>query len=72
MPVPPAILEDDKFRNDPAWYMSAEIMPEPVGGMESIQRRVFYPSEAKKRKIEGVVQVLTYIDEYGVVEKLKY
>jgi TonB family protein len=69
MPVPPAILEDDKFRNDPAWYMSAEIMPEPVGGMESIQRRVYYPSEAKKRKIEGVVQVLTYIDEYGVVEK---
>jgi TonB family protein len=67
--LPPSILEDDKFRNDPAWYMSAEIMPEPVGGMESLQKRVFYPSEAKKRKVEGIVKILAYIDEYGVVEK---
>jgi TonB family protein len=67
--LPPAILDDDKFRNDPAWYMSAEIMPEPVGGMESIQKRVNYPSDARKRKVEGVVKVLAYIDEYGVVEK---
>jgi TonB family protein len=67
--LPPAILDDERFRNDPAWYMSAEIMPEPVGGMESMQRRVYYPSEAKKRKVEGVVKILAYIDEYGVVEK---
>jgi TonB family protein len=69
MQLPPAILDSDKFINDPAWYMSAEIMPEPVGGMESLQKRVYYPSEAKKRKLEGVVKVLAYIDEYGVVEK---
>jgi len=68
MPVPPA-LDESLFTEDPAYYMSVEVMPEPFGGMESIQRRVYYPADAKRRKVEGVVKILTYIDEYGVVEK---
>jgi len=68
MPVPPA-QEEELFEDDPAYYLSVEVMPEPVGGMETINRRVHYPSMAKERKVEGVVKVLAFIDEYGVVEK---
>jgi TonB family protein len=69
MPVPPSIMDEDKFKDDPAYYLSVEVMPEPYAGPESIQRRLRYPSEAIKRKIEGTVKVLTFIDQYGVVEK---
>jgi TonB family protein len=67
--LPPSIDEETIYNDDPAYYLSVEVMPEPFGGIESIQRRVYYPAEAKRRKIEGVVKVLTFIDEYGVVEK---
>lgn len=61
--------EDDKTNDDPAYYLTAEVMPEPIGGFEALQKRLFYPSLAKQKKIEGVVKVQAFIDKYGDVTK---
>lgn len=68
--LPPAeAKEDDKTNDDPAYYLTAEIMPEPIGGFEALQKRLFYPSLAKQKKIEGTVKILTFINKYGNVTK---
>ena len=43
--------------------------PEPVGGMEAIQKNVVYPNDAKEKGIEGTVFVKAFIDENGKVVK---
>ena len=65
--LPPT--EEEKLRDDPAYYLSAEVMPEPIGGYDALQKRLFYPATAKQNKIEGIVKVLTFIDKYGDVTK---
>ena len=42
-------------------------MPEPIGGMNAIYKKIGYPEEAKDNKIEGVVKILTSIDRDGEV-----
>ncbi|MHB8578356.1 MAG: TonB family protein [Ignavibacteriaceae bacterium] len=57
---------------DTSGYLtSAEIMPEPVGGIKSILNNLVYPQEARKMKIEGTVIILADIDEYGEVNYAK-
>jgi TonB family protein len=68
--LPPAEAEvDEKTNDDPAYYLTAEVMPEPIGGFEALQKRLFYPSLARQKKIEGVVKVQAFIDKYGDVTK---
>lgn len=64
--LPPEI-EEEKFENDPAFFSTAEVMPEPVGGNEAIYKKLIYPSEAKNNEVEGTVKVKAFIDEYGEV-----
>jgi len=54
-----------------AYLTSAEIMPEPVGGMDAIENKLVYPHDAVKNKIEGAVLILADIDEYGEVNYVK-
>jgi TonB family protein len=65
--LPPIIEEEKKYEDDPAFYKTVEVMPEPYGGMEAIYKKIGYPEEAKENKIEGVVKVLTFIDRDGEV-----
>ncbi len=51
------------------YQISAEQMPEPVGGLKAIQEKVVYPELARKAGIEGRVFVKAYINEKGIVEK---
>ena len=44
-------------------------MPEPIGGLKSIQNKITYPDLAKKAGIEGKVFILAYVDENGNVTK---
>ncbi len=68
MELPPAV--DDKImEDDPAYYLSVEIMPEPVGGTNAIQRKVRYPEQAREDGIEGTVKVKAFIDKFGEVTK---
>lgn len=66
--VPPAVKEDS-FDDDPAYYLSAEVMPEPKYGMDSLQKRLIYPSYAKENEIEGTVKIRAFIDQNGDVTK---
>ncbi len=66
---PPPVLVEKNYSDDPAYYMSAEIMPEPAGGMKALLSKVYYPAEAKKDNIKGVVKIKTYIDQYGNVTR---
>jgi protein TonB len=66
MSSPPS-NEEEKMNDDPAYYLTAEVMPEPVGGLKAIMDKIIYPYQAKKDKIQGVVKIKTFIDEYGDV-----
>jgi TonB family C-terminal domain len=49
----------------------AEVMPEPVGGMAAIVKKVTYPEMARKNGIEGKVYVLVMVNEKGGVDDVK-
>ncbi|HEX2869581.1 MAG TPA: energy transducer TonB [Ignavibacteriales bacterium] len=49
----------------------AEVMPEPVGGLATIYKKIVYPSIAKSAGLEGKVYVLILIDEKGNVDDVK-
>ncbi|MCU7491427.1 MAG: energy transducer TonB [Ignavibacteria bacterium] len=49
----------------------AEVMPEPVGGLQSIYKKIVYPSIAKSAGLEGKVYVLIFINERGGVDDVK-
>ncbi len=46
----------------------ADVMPQLIGGLESIKKNVRYPEEALKNKIEGTVYVMAYVNENGVID----
>ncbi len=50
------------------YSMMAEKMPEIIGGLQSIQKKIIYPEDAIKNKIEGTVYVLAYVNENGDVD----
>lgn len=49
----------------------AQVMPQPVGGLEAIYKKIDYPEIARKAGIEGKVYVLVYINEKGGVDDVK-
>jgi len=51
------------------YHVAVDQMPVPIGGIEEIDAKAFYPPQAKANKIEGTVYVLAYIDENGFVRK---
>ena len=65
--VPPTIEDEKNYEDDPAFYKTVEVLPEPYGGMAAIYKKIGYPKEAKEEKIEGVVKILTFVDRDGEV-----
>lgn len=57
--------------NDKDYFRSADEMPEPIGGMKSIQEKIMYPDSAKKNGIEGKVFLTAFINEVGNVVSVK-
>ena len=58
------------FQEDP-YLPFAQVMPAPVGGMESIYKHISYPDVAKKAGVTGKVYVLVYVNEKGSVDQVK-
>lgn len=53
------------------YFVKVEEMPEPIGGMYSIQSKIKYPEEAKRNGVEGKVFIQAFIDEAGNVVEAK-
>jgi TonB family protein len=66
--LPPTVQEEN-FDDDPAYYLSAEVMPEPKGGIAELQKKLIYPSYAKENEIEGTVKIKAFIDQNGDVTR---
>lgn len=57
--------------NEKDYFVAAEQMPEPIGGIQAIQSKIHYPEIAKRAGIEGRVFVQAFIDEAGNVADAK-
>lgn len=66
-PLPPTIEEEKNYEDDPAFYKTVEVMPEPFGRMEAIYKKIGYPEEARKKNVQGTVRILAFIDRDGEV-----
>jgi len=49
----------------------AEQMPQPVGGLAAIYKKISYPEMARQAGVEGKVYVVAFIDENGTVNDVK-
>jgi len=65
--LPPVVEEERSYEEDPAFYLSVEVMPEPIGGMKAIYKKIYYPENARKNNIEGTVTIRVFIDRDGEV-----
>lgn len=64
----PDFLDNTSLFNPHDNYLvSAEQMPQLVGGIMSLQEKIRYPEIAKRAGIQGKVYILAYIDEKGNV-----
>jgi protein TonB len=61
--------EEKKIEEEPIYFVVVEDMPEPIGGIQSIQNKIVYPDIAKRAGVKGKVFVLAFVDEKGNVTK---
>lgn len=67
--IQPAREEIVKEEEEPSYFVAVEEMPEPLGGLKTIQDKIVYPEIAKRVGIEGKVYVRAFVDESGKVTK---
>jgi protein TonB len=67
--VEPPAAEIKKEVVDETFYVAVDMMPEPSGGIEAIQKKVIYPPIARRNKVEGKVIIKAFIDESGSVRR---
>ena len=60
-----AVIDDEGI------YLMCEKMPELIGGMDGLQKKIRYPLQAKTLGVQGVVYVQAIINEEGKVETQK-
>ena len=56
---------------DDAYAAVAESMPEPVGGLPQIYKKISYPVMAVKAGVQGKVYIMAFINENGDVDEAK-
>lgn len=66
---PPQV--EDTLQVDPktGYYTMAQQMPTPAIGLDSLQKKLVYPEEAKLKGIKGTVVLYAYVNENGDVTK---
>jgi len=64
LPPPPPPADEEP---EPEIFVVVENMPELIGGIEGLQKRVTYPEIAKKAGVEGTVFLQFIVDENGNV-----
>ena len=69
--IPSLFAQSDTNCVEPFGCMWVSKMVEIVGGLDSLNQKVIYPSEALKHKIEGKVYVEVFIDTLGHPDCIK-
>ncbi len=69
--VQSVVEKKEKNKYEGEFLCDADICPEPVGGMEAIEKKLVYPEHAKLYGLEGDVLVVAKIDEKGNVTDVK-
>ncbi len=67
----PLPLIEDEEENEGFIFIPVEEMPEPIGGIGAIQRKIVYPEIARRAGVQGKVFVNAYVDEVGNVVKVE-
>ena len=65
------LLTGKSYSQDNAYALVAEVMPQPIGGMEGLYKNISYPDMAKKTGVSGKVYLLAFINERGDVDNVK-
>jgi len=61
--------EVTQIEEEPAYFVAVEEMPEPIGGLKSIQEKIIYPEIAIRAGVQGKVFIRAFVDENGSVIK---
>ncbi len=64
---PPPVEEEEEVAIE--FFVAVEEMPQPIGGIEAIQKKIIYPEIAKRAGVQGRVFVKAFVDESGAVKK---
>jgi periplasmic protein TonB len=59
------------FPNEEDYKIATDGTPTPIGGYESIMKKIVYPDMAVKTKVEGKIYLLVYLSESGEVDDIK-
>lgn len=57
--------------NEDEYTVVVDKSPVPVGGFESIMKKIVYPEIAMRMRVEGKVYLLVYVSESGDVDEVK-
>ena len=68
---PPPVETEDEEEEEPVFFAAVEQMPEPIGGIAAIQKKIVYPELAKRAGVQGRVFIKAYVDERGNVTKVE-
>lgn len=69
-PPPPPVQEEEE-EAAPTFFVAVEDMPEPIGGIAAIQKKIVYPEIAKRAGVQGRVYVKAFVDEQGNVQDVE-
>ena len=67
LPPPPPPAEEEE-EPEPEIFVIVEQMPDLIGGLGELQKKIRYPEIAKKAGVEGRVIVQFVVNEQGMVE----
>ena len=69
LPPPPPPEEEEEPEPEPEIFVVVEQMPELIGGLGEIQKKIKYPEIARKAGVEGRVIIQFIVDESGNVSE---
>lgn len=68
-PPPPPKQETKQEEEEAVFFVAVEETPEPIGGIEAIQKNIVYPEIAKRAGVQGRVFIKAFVNEMGDVVK---
>lgn len=66
---PPPPKQEVEEEEEAVFFVAVEETPEPIGGIEAIQKKIVYPEIAKRAGVQGRVFIKAFVNEVGDVVK---